>query len=96
MTVTKADLINQIHASNPNLNKAQASEYLETILKIIKTSLEKGDDVLFSGFGKFNIKNKSARRGRNPKTGESIKLDARRVVTFKPSVLLREKVNSGK
>ena len=93
MTVTKSDLINRIYTANPNLTKAQARESLEMILKIIKTSLAQGDDVLLSGFGKFNVKNKSARKGRNPKTGESIMFDARRVVTFKPSVILREKVN---
>ena len=93
MTLTKANLINQIHASNPKLTKAQASEAVETILRIIKSSLENGDDVLLSGFGKFSVNDKSARKGRNPQTGQSLMLDARRVVTFKPSGKLREKVN---
>ncbi len=93
MTLTKFDLINQVYASNPKLSKAHAREAVETILRIIKSSLENGDDVLLSGFGKFNVKAKSSRRGRNPKTGESLMLDAKRVVTFKPSGLLREKVN---
>jgi integration host factor subunit alpha len=56
-------------------------------------SLENGEDVLLSGFGKFNVKAKSARKGRNPQTGEILMLEARRVVTFKPSGKLREKVN---
>jgi integration host factor subunit alpha len=93
MTFTKADLINQVHTSNPNLTKAQARESVKTILGIIKSSLENGEDVLMSGFGKFSVNDKSARKGRNPHSGESLILDARRVVTFKPSGKLREKVN---
>ena len=93
MAFTKFDLINQVYASNPKLSKAQAREAVETILRIIKSSLENGADVLLSGFGKFNVNAKSARKGRNPKTGESVMLAARKVVTFKPSGILREKVN---
>jgi len=93
VTITKADLINQVHASNTKFTKAQARGAVETILKIIKASLGNGDDVLLSGFGKFNVKAKSARKGRNPKTGESIMLDARKVVTFKTSGKLRKKVD---
>ena len=93
MTFTKVDLIGEIHATNPRMTKIQAREAVETILRIIKSSLENGDNVLLSGFGKFNVKNKNARRGRNPKTGESMMLEARNVITFKPSGLLREKVN---
>jgi len=62
-------------------------------LRIIKDSLEKGNDILLSGFGKFNIKDKSARKVWNPKTGESMMLDAKQVVTFKPCGKLRQKVN---
>jgi len=93
LSVTKADLINKVHSSNHNLTKVKAGETLETILNAIKTSLANGDDVLISGFGKFNVKHKSARRGRNPRTGESMMLDARWVVTFKPCGKLRQKVN---
>ena len=93
MTITKADLINKVYASNPKMIKTHAREAVEIILRIIKSSLENGDDVLLSGFGKFNVKDKSARKGRNPKTGESLMLEAKRVVTFKPSGLLRKKVN---
>jgi integration host factor subunit alpha len=93
MPLTKAGLIDQVHATNPRMTKIQAREAVETILRIIKSSLKNGDDVLLSGFGKFNVKAKSARKGRNPKTGESIMLDARKVVTFKPSGKLRKKVD---
>ena len=93
MTITKADLINQVHASNSKLTKVQAREAVETVLKTMKASLENGEDVLLSGFVKFNVKPKSARKGRNPQTGEAVMLEARKVVTFKPSGILRKKVN---
>ena len=93
MTLTKVNIINQVYASNPKMTQVQAREAVEIILRIIKSSLENGDDVLLSGFGKFNVKDKSARKGRNPKTGESLMLEAKRVVTFKPSGLLRKRVN---
>ena len=93
MPLTKAGLIDQVHATNPRMTKIQAREAVETILRIIKSSLEDGEDVLLSGFGKFNVNGKSARKGRNPKTGESLILPARKVATFKPSGILREKVN---
>ena len=73
--------------------KLQAREAVEIILSAIKSSLEGGDAVLLSGFGKFNVKAKAARKGRNPKTGESLTLPVRMVVTFKPSGVLRKKVN---
>ena len=93
MTFTKADIIDKVHASNPKMSKAQAREAVVSILLIIKSSLENGDDVLLSGFGKFNIKAKSVRKGRNPQTGESLMIAARKIVTFKPSGILRKKVN---
>jgi len=93
MTLTKVNIINKVYATNPKMTKIQAREAVETILRIIKASLENGEDVLLSGFGKFNVNAKSARKGRNPQTGESLMLGARKVVTFKPSGLLRKKVN---
>jgi integration host factor subunit alpha len=93
MKVTKADLINKVYATNPNLTKVKASDAVETVLQLIKNSLEKGNDVLLSGFGKFYAKDKSARRGRNPITGEAMMLDARRVVTFKASGKLKKLVS---
>ena len=92
MTLTKVNIINKVYATNPKMTKIQAREAVETILGIIKSSLENGEDVLLSGFGKFNVNAKSARKGRNPKTGQSLILPARKVATFKPSGLLREKV----
>ena len=93
MTITKADLINQVHATHSKLTKVQAREAVETILRTMKSSLESGEDVLLSGFGKFSVNDKTARKGRNPQTGESLMLNARRVITFKPSGKLRENVN---
>jgi len=94
MTLTKADLIEQVHASNSRMNKNQAREAVETFLRIIKSSLEGGEDVLLSGFGKFSVKEKAARKGRNPQTGASAMIEARKVVTFKPAGKLRSRINN--
>jgi integration host factor subunit alpha len=92
MTLTKAELIDAIAEQN-GFTKKQSTETVETILDLIKSSLAAGDDVLISGFGKFCVKNKSVRKGRNPATGEDMLLRPRRVVTFKCSGILREKIN---
>jgi integration host factor subunit alpha len=89
MTLTKADLIQHVFTSLPGYTKAQSREAVETLLKIMKSSLENGENILLSGFGKFSVKDKRPRKGRNPQTGEELRLDARRVVTFKPSGLLK-------
>lgn len=93
MTLTKADLVQQVYKNHDGLTKAQATDSVEVILRISKDSLINGSDLLLSGFGKFNVKNKNARRGRNPQTGDELTLDARRVVTFKPSGILRDRIN---
>ena len=93
MTLTKADLAQEIYKKHQNLTKVQAAEAVESFLRLSKGSLIKGSDLLISGFGKFNVRDKNPRRGRNPQTGEALDLDARRVVTFHPSGILRKKVN---
>jgi len=93
MTLTKADLVQQVYQDSA-LTKRQAAEVVETILRISKDSLAGGSDLLLSGFGKFSVRDKKPRKGRNPQTGDELILDARRVVTFKPSGLLREKINA--
>ena len=93
MTLTKADLVQQVYKTQDNLTKLQATEAVETLLSIMKNCLADGDDLLISGFGKFNVKEKKARRGRNPQTGAELILDARRVITFKPSGILRTRIN---
>ena len=95
MTLTKADIVNRLYKSEL-FKKTEAVKYVETLLEIIKSRLEAGEDVLISGFGKFCVKDKRARRGRNPHTGEDLILEPRRVVTFKPSGVLRKKVNESK
>ena len=82
MPITKADIIDSIY-NNLDLQKQESTIILESLLEIIKHTLESGEDVLISGFGKFCVKDKNKRRGRNPQTGNSLMLDARRVVTFK-------------
>ena len=92
MTLTKANIVEAI-AEQTGYTKHQSSEVIETLLEIIKRTLESGGDVLVSGFGKFCVKTKQKRRGRNPATGKDMILEPRRVVTFKCSGRLRDKIN---
>jgi len=92
MTLTKAILIETI-SDQVGCPKNHSSEIVEILLELIKNSLESGDDVLISGFGKFCIKDKKERKGRNPATGEGMMMKPRRVVTFKCSGNLRDKIN---
>jgi len=93
MALTKYDMVRQVQEMGYTQEKSV--EIIEALLEIMKSCLESGEDVLVSNFGKFCVKGKSPRRGRNPATGEDLYLDARRVVTFKPSGKLREKINDG-
>ena len=92
MTLTKAMIIDVIH-NQLGYPKNKSAELLEILLEIMKGTLEKGEDVLISGFGKFCVKDKQERRGRNPATGDDMILAKRRVVTFRCSHLLRSKIN---
>jgi integration host factor subunit alpha len=92
MTLTKAMIIDVVH-NQLGYPKNKSAELLEILLEIVKGTLEKGEDVLISGFGKFCVKDKQERRGRNPATGNDMLLDQRRVVTFRCSHLLRSKIN---
>ena len=92
MTLTKVDIVKSIAEQN-GLPKTKSSEIVETLLELIKKSLESGEDVLISGFGKFCVKKKKERRGRNPATGEDMMLAPRKIVTFKWSGKLKDKVN---
>jgi len=92
MALTKAQIVAGVQ-EELHFSKSRSAEIIETILEIIKRTLEDGDDVLISGFGKFCVKDKKERRGRNPATGEDLMLNPRKVVTFKCSGKLREKVN---
>jgi integration host factor subunit alpha len=92
MTVTKQQLIESIQ-NGTEFSKKQSTELVESVIEYIAGSLEKGEDVLISGFGKFQVKEKNARRGRNPSTGEPMNIPERKVVTFKLSGNLKEKLN---
>ena len=92
MTLTKDALVNEVAKAN-GYPRNRSVELIETLLEIIKSKLVSGEDVLISGFGRFCVKEKRQRRGRNPATGEAMMLDARRVVTFKCSGQLRRKIN---
>ena len=92
MTLTKANIVEAV-AEQIGYTKNQSVNTIETLLELIKRSLESGEDVLVSGFGKFCVKEKHERQGRNPATGEDMMLEPRRVVTFKCSRQLRDKIN---
>lgn len=92
MALTKKDIVDRMQAELGFLRN-RSVEVTESLLELIKATLESGDDVLVSGFGKFCVKEKNARKGRNPATGEDLMLKPRRVVTFKWSGKLREKVD---
>ena len=92
MTLTKANIVDAIH-DELGFPKNRSAELIEILLEQVKSTLENGQDVLISGFGKFCVKDKKERRGRNPATGDDMMLSQRRVVTFRCSHLLREKIN---
>ncbi len=91
MSLTKSDIIEKI--SEDGLPRKEAYVVLENLLEIMKKALESGEDIMISEFGKFSVRGKKKRRGRNPATGEELHLDARRVITFQCSGVLRDKVN---
>ncbi len=92
MTLTKAHIAKKI-ADDCGFMKGEAEEILEKLLAIVKANLVVGEEVMISSFGKWSVKSKHARRGRNPKTGEEMVLDARRVLTWKYSPVLKAAVN---
>ncbi|MDJ0829458.1 MAG: integration host factor subunit alpha [Desulfobacterales bacterium] len=91
MALTKNDIVAKVHELG--FTKKKSVEIIEQLLETIKGTLENGEDVLISGFGKFCVKNKAQRRGRNPATGADLILRERKVVTFKCSGKLRSKIN---
>ncbi len=90
--MTKADLIENIY-EKVGLSKEESSQIVELVLEILKETLERGEKVKISGFGNFVVRAKRARRGRNPQTGEEIKITARKVLTFKSSPILKKVLN---
>jgi integration host factor subunit alpha len=91
--MTKADIIEAVCEQMGGISKKEAASIVEAIFEIMKTTLEKGEGIKISGFGNFNVRDKKARIGRNPQTGETITLRARRVLTFKPSQVLKDTLN---
>ena len=91
MALTKNDIVAKVH--DLGFTKKKSVDIIETLLETIKSTLEKSDDVLISGFGKFCVKQKNQRRGRNPATGTDLILKERKVVTFKCSGKLRKKID---
>ena len=91
MTLTKADMVAKVYAQGL-LTKSEAANSVETSLELIKDALANSEEVLISGFGKWSVRAKSQRRGRNPQTGDPLTLPARKVVTFRPSRVLKTKI----
>jgi integration host factor subunit alpha len=92
--LTKADIAESVH-NRLRIPKKECAENIDTLLEIIKSTLASGEDVLVSGFGKFCVKDKGERIGRNPATGDDLMLAQRKVVTFKWSGRLRDRINGG-
>ena len=93
--MTKAEIVDAVH-NEIDLSKGQSAELVESLFELIRERLENGEDIKLPGFGNFLIKEKRQRIGRNPKTGEKIIITPRKVISFKPSSILRDRVNSRK
>ena len=90
--MTKADIVERIY-ERLGLTKNESAELLETVFSIMKSTLERGDNLKIAGFGTFEVKQKRDRRGRNPQTGEPITIKARRILSFRPSTILKSRIN---
>ena len=94
-TVTRADLCEAVH-EEVGLTRQDCSELVERTLELMAQALEKGEQVKLSGFGVFQVREKRARMGRNPKTGDEVPISPRRVLSFRPSHLMKDRVAAGK
>ena len=93
--MTKADIIERVYSRVGGFSKKEAADIVETVFDTIKETLEQGHKIKISGFGNFVVRQKNARIGRNPQTGKEITISARRVLTFKPSQVLKNALNGG-
>lgn len=93
MAMTKADIVEALY-EKVGFSKKEAADLVELVFDHLKTTLSKGEKIKISGFGNFVVRDKRSRIGRNPQTGQSIEISARRVLTFRPSQVLRAEVNS--
>lgn len=91
--MTKADIVERIH-EKIGFSKKESSEMVEAVFALMKSTLESGEKLKIAGFGNFEVKQKADRRGRNPQTGETITIEARRILTFKPSTVLKTRINA--
>jgi integration host factor subunit alpha len=92
--MTKADLVESIY-ERVGFSKKESAEIVELVFEIIKQTLEQGEKIKIAGFGNFVVREKKSRRGRNPQTGQEIRISARKVLTFKPSQVLKNTLNEG-
>jgi integration host factor subunit alpha len=90
--MTKADLVENVYLKT-GFSKKESAEIVEMVFDIMKTTLEEGDKIKIAGFGNFVVKDKATRRGRNPQTGQEIEISSRRILTFKPSQVLKAAIN---
>ena len=90
--MTKADLVENIYQKT-GFSKKDSADIVETVFDLIKSTLEEGEKIKIAGFGNFVVKEKATRRGRNPQTGDEIKISSRRILTFKPSQVLKNSIN---
>ena len=91
--MTKADIIEKVYDNLGGLSKKESAEIVELVFETIKNTLERGEKIKISGFGNFVVRQKKERVGRNPQTGDEIKITPRRVLTFKPSQVLKNDIN---
>jgi len=92
--MTKADIVDTVYEKVGGFSKREAADIVEAVFETVKATLEKGEKLKISGFGNFVVRDKKERVGRNPQTGKEITISARRVLTFKPSVVLNKALNS--
>ena len=93
-TITKADIVEQVYSSLEGYSKKESADIVEVVFEKIKETLERGEKIKISGFGNFVVRQKEERTGRNPQTGQEIKIAPRKVLTFKPSQVLKNAINS--
>jgi len=90
--MTKADLVENVYLKT-GFSKKESADIVEMVFDILKSTLEDGDKIKIAGFGNFVVKQKATRRGRNPQTGEEIEITSRKILTFKPSQVLKAAIN---
>jgi len=92
--MTKADIVENVYLTT-GFSKKESAAIVEMVFDLMKTTLEQGEKIKIAGFGNFVVKEKAARRGRNPQTGDEIEISARKILTFKPSQVLKSIINEG-